>query len=193
MRGVSKRDGDADMRYFVDANSGQGARQVEHHPHRPRRRASARRCSSADVIAWSPTRSVRRLPAGRSHPRRRQHPRRQGQGDRPRSTTPRAIMTDADNNWGNNAESQRRLRSLRSALRRGVTTWDFYKNDLRPQRHLQRWRGREERRQRHLPQRRPGHGRQRGVVRRAVQVHGLRPGRRRPGSRSSPSTSPATR
>ena len=111
------------MRYFVDANSGQGARRwnIIH--------TTAATGTGQTLLLGNVSLNTNSISGGYQlvDPTRGGGNTRDGMGkviDRVYNTA--AIMTDADNNWGNNAESQRRLRSLRRALRRrrdlGLTT-----------------------------------------------------------------------
>ena len=124
VRGVSATQGEADMRTFVDANNGQV------------------------LDSWNIIQTVAAVGTGQTlflgdvsittnsisggyqmvDPTRGGGNTRDGVGkviDNVYSTA--AIMTDADNNWGNNTESQ--VASEASDAHFGVaTTWDFYKN-----------------------------------------------------------------
>ena len=151
------------MHYFVDASSGQVLDKWNSHPHD----RGDGRCGQT-LFLGDVSMVTNSISGGYQlvDPTRGGGNTRDGKGkviDQVYNTA--AIMTDADNNWGNNAESHRATVAVGCALRRRRHV-GLLQDDLRPQRHLQRWRGREELRQRHCTAAR--HWVQRGVVRHAV-------------------------
>ena len=59
----------------------------------------------------------------------------------PQASTSTKLFSDADNVWGNGATTDPASAGVDAHF--GIaTTWDYYKNDLRPQRHRQRRQGR---------------------------------------------------
>ena len=124
VRGVSPRDGDADMRYFVDATSGKVL-------DRWNRIMTTAATGVGQTLFLGDVSMVADSISGGYQlvdPTRGGGNTRDGKGkviDQVYSTA--AIMTDADNNWGNNTESL--VASEASDAHVGVaTTWDFYKN-----------------------------------------------------------------
>ncbi len=110
-------------------------------PHRPGHRA--RRRPSRRAPATPSTRA-----ASRSTRRLRLELPAEGLGaatSRPTSTAPPSgtgtQFTDADDTWGTGAPSNRQTAAV-DAHYGAQQTWDYYKNVLRPQRHLQQRRGR---------------------------------------------------
>jgi Zn-dependent metalloprotease len=124
VRGVSARDGEADMRYFVDATTGK----VLDKWNRIQTTAST---GVGQTLFLGDVNMVTDSISGGFQlvdPTRGGGNTRDGLGkviDNVYSTA--KVMTDADNNWGNNAESN--VQSEASDAHFGVaTTWDFYKN-----------------------------------------------------------------
>lgn len=123
VRGVSKRDGDADMRYFVDAKSGK-VLDKWNIIHTTAATGVGQTLFLGDVsmVTNSITGGYQLVDPSRGGGNTRD-----GKGkviDQVYNTA--AIMTDADNNWGNNAESN--VASEASDAHYGVgVTWDFYK------------------------------------------------------------------
>jgi Zn-dependent metalloprotease len=123
VRGVSKRDGEADMRYFIDAKSGK-VLDKWNTIHTTAATGVGQTLFLGDVsmITNSVSGGYQLV-----DPTRGGGNTRDGAGkeiSRVYSTAP--IMTDADNNWGNNTESQ--VASEASDAHYGVgVTWDFYK------------------------------------------------------------------
>jgi len=123
VRGVSARDGEADMRYFIDATNGKVLDRwnIIH---------TAAATGTGNTLFLGDV-AITTNSAGSTFemvdPTRGSGNTRDGQGkeiSRVYSTAP--LMTDADNNWGNNAESD--VASEASDAHFGVAlTWDFYK------------------------------------------------------------------
>ncbi|KGQ19631.1 Zinc metalloprotease [Lysobacter dokdonensis DS-58] len=123
VRGVSKRDGEADMRYFVDAKTGKVLDKWN-------RIHTAAATGVGQTLFLGDVSMVTNSVSGGYQlvdPTRGSGNTRDGKGkviDTVYNTA--AIMTDTDNNWGNNAESS--VASEASDAHVGVaTTWDFYK------------------------------------------------------------------
>ncbi|MCC8362199.1 M4 family metallopeptidase [Lysobacter sp. A6] len=124
VRGVSKRDGEADMRYFIDANSGKVLDRwnIIH--------TAAATGVGQTLFLGDVSMTTDSISGGYQlvDPTRGGGNTRDGQGkeiSRVYSSAP--IMTDADNNWGNNTESL--VASEASDAHVGVaTTWDYYKS-----------------------------------------------------------------
>ena len=123
VRGVSKRDGDADMRYFVDARSGKVLDKWN------RIQTTAATGVGQTLFLGDISIVTDSISGGYQmvDPTRGGGNTRDGQGKEiSRVYTSAPILTDADNNWGNNTEST--IQSEASDAHFGVaTTWDFYK------------------------------------------------------------------
>ena len=123
VRGVSKKEGDADMRYFVDAKSGKVLDKWN------RIQTTAANGVGNTLFLGDVSMVTNSITGGYQlvDPTRGGGNTRDGKGkviDQVYNSA--AIMTDADNNWGNNAESD--VASEASDAHYGVaTTWDFYK------------------------------------------------------------------
>ena len=124
VRGVSDSQGEADMRYFVDAHSG---KVLDHWNiiHTAAAVGTGQTLFLGDVAI-----TTNSISGGYQmlDPTRGGGNTRDGLGKEiSRVYSTAAIMTDADNNWGNNTESQ--VASEASDAHFGVAaTWDYYKN-----------------------------------------------------------------
>jgi len=123
VRGVSARDGEADMRYFVDARSGKVLDKWN------RIQTTAATGVGQTLFLGDISIVTDSISGGYQmvDPTRGGGNTRDGQGKEiSRVYTSAPILTDADNNWGNNTEST--IQSEASDAHFGVaTTWDFYK------------------------------------------------------------------
>jgi Zn-dependent metalloprotease len=124
VRGLSKQDGEADMRYFVDARTGKVLDKwnIIH--------TAAANGVGNTLFLGDVTITTNSISGGYQmvDPTRGGGNTRDGTGKEiSRVYSTAAIMTDADNNWGNNAESQ--VASEASDAHYGVAaTWDYYKS-----------------------------------------------------------------
>ncbi|HJR72200.1 MAG TPA: M4 family metallopeptidase [Luteimonas sp.] len=124
LRGVSDAQGEADMRYFVDANTGKvldGWNIIK----------TAAAVGTGQTLFLGDIAITTNSVSGGYQmvdPTRGGGNTRDGLGKEiSRVYSTAAVMTDADNNWGNNAESQ--VASEASDAHFGVAaTWDYYKN-----------------------------------------------------------------
>jgi Zn-dependent metalloprotease len=124
VRGVSARDGEADMRYFVDARTGKVLDKWNRiHTTAATGVGQTLFLGDINIITNSISGGFQLV-----DPTRGGGNTRDGLGKEiSRVYSSAAIMTDADNNWGNNTESS--VQSEASDAHFGVaTTWDFYQN-----------------------------------------------------------------